>query len=406
MKTFFLFLSFLLLFLNACKNGDSDDDDMVNSSPDDDNDDDSPTADDDTEIPKADLSQLNLALFAEYSGSDDDSVMNEKNDNDHELSILHYNGISWSSIISADRIQISGFWGLSPDSIWAGGFSWGGENNEPLVIHNDHGNWEMEKISGYPDCEIRGIGGSGDDNIYLVGLNDNITYLILHYDGIEWSLERTGTFGSSFDAVWVSEAGEVFAVGTAGSYNDMNYQPLITHYDGRQWADTILPVPDMDCWLTDVWGTSADSVFAVGECYFGEFIHRMPLFIHYDGSTWTNIPTGIDPFAQMTFEQMDGYSDKEIYISGKTWNYTSRDKGILYLYDGNSLTDLKMPIYNNGGYPYIVGIWVADSGMVFVSGPTPYPGGHLRPRILLYENQQWSAISAFYNIYTIYGFLK
>ena len=83
---------------------------------------------------------------------------------------------------------------------------------------------------------------------------------------LAWQLNATYSDGYGVRSIWGDPSGEVFAL-SAG----------VLHYDGSTWSKTTLLSE-----LSDIWGNSADDVFAVGSS---------GSIFHYDGKVWTAMTT-------------------------------------------------------------------------------------------------------------------
>lgn len=410
----FPFILLLLFFFPSCS-GDNEgrEDPVADDNPGGDND--ASLNDDDAEIPMADIEDLGIQLFVNIVDDDDDNDTypdSAKKKEGEETPdpfqppqmLVHYNGISWQNVNEYQFTRFNGFWGLSPDNFWASAVDYM-DWDLPEVIHYNHGKWGRERLTSYPNVEIRGISGSSDEDIYLAGFNEDNNYVILHYDGQFWDLERQSDIGATLEAIWVSEEGEVFAVGIGRGLFYPKYGPLIVHFDGQEWTETILPVSGVACYPNDVWGSSADSVYLVGYCHWGEDNISMPLFLHYDGLKWSIIPTDIDPTSNIEFEHIRGLSDDKIYITDWMYKPVGMISSRIYRYNGKFLEDLEMPRFVDG-YNVIHDLWVSPKNQVFIAGP--FPGGFWPPEtgILMYDQGKWFRISGPERIYEIIGFVN
>ncbi|MDY7018536.1 MAG: hypothetical protein SU899_00440, partial [Chloroflexota bacterium] len=69
---------------------------------------------------------------------------------------------------------------------------------------------------------LRDIWGTSSTDVFAVGGGG----VILHYDGISWTLMNSGTTYDLY-GVWGNSSNDVFAVGDTGT---------ILHYDGTSWT--------------------------------------------------------------------------------------------------------------------------------------------------------------------------
>jgi hypothetical protein len=106
---------------------------------------------------------------------------------------------------------------------------------------------------------------------------------------------------------------------------------------------------DMPAALLSVWGTSASDVYAVG----GDVNDgRGPMVVHWDGTSWTRLPTGQSGNLWWVF----GTGSGPLYMGG--------DGGMILRFDGTDFTRMTTP-----GTETVFGIWGAsDSDLWAVGG--------------------------------------
>ncbi len=121
--------------------------------------------------------------------------------------------------------------------------------------------------------DLRGVWGSGPDDVFAVGYAVNAPF-ILHSgdDGASWQAQNPGTT-QEFQSVWGSGPDDVFAVGST---------ILHSSNDGASWAAQTSGTQES---LTAVWGNGPDDVFAVGPS--GVILHSTN-----DGASWQTETSG------------------------------------------------------------------------------------------------------------------
>jgi hypothetical protein len=120
-----------------------------------------------------------------------------------------------------------------------------------------------------------------------------IQTLILHWDGVSWSVVPSpspGTGNNILAGVTAVGPDDVWAVGRVQS--DGPFKTLILHWDGEAWAQ--VPSPNVGTkanLLRDVDAVSGDDIWAVGD-YFDRVTGRdRTLTMHWDGVSWTAVPS-------------------------------------------------------------------------------------------------------------------
>ncbi len=123
--------------------------------------------------------------------------------------ILHHDGITWSSINSGIINNLKDVWGNTGKDVFVVG-------DDSTILHYNGTDWSHMN-SGTKDWLV-GVWGSKGNDVFAVGTVGSI----LHYDGSTWSSMNSGTTRILWD-IWGSLATDVFAVGDNG---------VILHYDG------------------------------------------------------------------------------------------------------------------------------------------------------------------------------
>ena len=128
-----------------------------------------------------------------------------------QVTMLHYDGTTFTSRPLAVGVKINDMWGSGPDNVLAVG-------DGGVVYRFDGKQWKAVKFLGTND--LRAIWGSGPDNIWAVGDG------IFHFNGKSW----TTSLASStypFADVWGLDRQTVFTVGGRGA---------IQRFDGKMWG--------------------------------------------------------------------------------------------------------------------------------------------------------------------------
>jgi hypothetical protein len=133
---------------------------------------------------------------------------------------------------------------------------------------------------------------------------------VMVWDGATWAgLDQqppyplrlvSGIGGSSPRDVWV-------AARDMSKYYVKVGSPVVAHYDGARWTDTVLPPIDNLWYLNDIASTGPDDAWAIGQRSQQEYAH--PLVLHYDGHQWSEQEL---PFTR-------GYLTKIALIGGRPW---------------------------------------------------------------------------------------
>jgi hypothetical protein len=177
-------------------------------------------------------------------GSADDDIWGIGNS-----SICHYDGQSWSLVVSNYDVEFAS-WGSAANDIWAVGTS---------RMHFDGTSWTN---LGELSPERTSIWGSAANDVWAAGLQGALE----HFDGNSWTTISSGTTQDL--TVAGSSSTDVWAVGGGG---------VILHWDGASWSS----VPTgITAYLSKLWVNASNDVWAIGD--------EKTLF-HFDGTSWSQV---------------------------------------------------------------------------------------------------------------------
>lgn len=185
------------------------------------------------------------------------------------LGVLHYDGTSWTRLTlplddPASESRLTHVWAATPDSVFIVG-------DKRAFRTGDGGATWTNEWNG-TSKRLWAVHGNSPSHVYAVGDFGVVT----RFDGQGWSKVIELDARVLVD-VWVSPEGEVFAVGYNTVDGSNRREPLIFHFDGRDWRRMSLPVQTGR--LQGVWGTSRSNVFAVGTAG----------ILHWDGFGWGDV---------------------------------------------------------------------------------------------------------------------
>lgn len=172
--------------------------------------------------------------------------------------LRHWDGASWTTIPAPAGVALRGLWAVSATEVWTG------STNGQLYRYDGT---TLSQVASPTAEAIWGFIGFAPNDIYAATGGSTI----LHYDGATWSLV------GSLPTMQVS-----MLAGTSptnlflAGYNGVDQ---VYHFDGTAWRGYGAPMAH----LTDIWGNSANNVYAVGSA---------GTILHYDGATWRPEPSG------------------------------------------------------------------------------------------------------------------
>ena len=224
-------------------------------------------------------------------------------------SVQHWDGSAWHHVDFPSDVQVgpsivagssaSDVWLLSPDwncASWDGtswtrrtqleGEAFGGAWLDPAsgrgfavgaggrIVERDAGggaSWsDVSGVKGGGYDDLGGVFARADDDVWAVG-----TQSLLRYDGQTWQpvAPAQTTYAQELTAVWASASGDAWITGWGDFPNSLQ------RWNGS--AFSVVPGrPDLEGYLDDVWGSSANDVWIVAEDGTVD---------HWDGSALTEV---------------------------------------------------------------------------------------------------------------------
>ena len=188
---------------------------------------------------------------------------------------------------------------------------------------------------------LQAIAGAGRTDLWIGGETfiSGPSSNALHFDGGRWNLEPSPL--GIIDGIWAASEDDVWFVGDDTAFTGMG---AIAHWDGA--AITLATSVGAEV-VTDVWGSGASDVYAVG----GDYGRRNEIAVHWDGAAWTPIPGGVGG------RLVDGSGPSDVWIGGPD--------GLMH-FDGASWS----PVVGLEGQ-WVTALAVAGPGDVFAGTTAP-----------------------------------
>jgi cysteine-rich repeat protein len=170
--------------------------------------------------------------------------------------VHHYDGLAWSNVDlnfpgASDIAALYDVWGTGADSVHAVG------DYGMVIRYQASSGWTRIDIG--TAATLRGVWGSADNDIYVVGFVGAGGSTLMHYDGVEWK-SRGAEISEpiDFEGIWGIGPADVYAVGVAV---DDEHPGRVLHFDGSAWEVVVRNQP----YLADIHGTADGRLVAVGE---------------------------------------------------------------------------------------------------------------------------------------------
>jgi hypothetical protein len=301
----------------------------------------------------------------------------------------------------------------------------------PFAEHFDGTTWSVVSTAAVTNANLRGVAGVASNDVWAVGSVNTVVQahkhtttitsaLIEHWDGTTWSAvpSPTPTNGGTLGAVKAIASNDVWAAGTVLDSTGAAVAALVEHWDGANWmivsspaftgvstVGTISADASNDVWIaaganllhfdgaswslvnpnTGVIAGGVDSlsptnVWAVGEGRDSDFDSNFARIEHWDGTSWTIVPSPRVNPAEPLDTQSDlagiaAISANDIWAVGEALNQTITEH-----WDGKSWSVIASP--DPGKFNVLLAVTALSDGTVAAVGYQTDFAGHLSGIIL------------------------
>ena len=186
------------------------------------------------------------------------------------------------------------------------GDSFSGGVEQPLIEHWNGRQWSIvpapDPNPGASTDQLSGVTEVSARDVWAVGIfvdsKGNEQPLIEHWNGRQWSIVASaqppvGFPGGSLLGIEEVSARNIWAVGTSFNIALGTSQTLIEHWNGKHWR--IVPSPNpVGATLSGLNGVaevSAHNIWAVGNSFSRATGIEQPLIEHWNGKHWSIVPS-------------------------------------------------------------------------------------------------------------------
>jgi len=232
--------------------------------------------------------------------------------------------------------------GVSPGSAWAAGLAADRHGLYGVVEHWDGTAWTqvLRSDAHQRGAEFYGASAAGVDDVWAVGDAGTGSSYAMHWNGTRWSDTHVPKFGypySSLDAAMAIAPDDVWAVGEFMSKEKLNFSAAALHWDGTTWTNVPVTVGGATgSQLLAVDAKSSDDVWAAGVYWNGGGAKTYPLVMHWDGTTWVQVKSPKIRYAW--FGDLVEMSSDDVYAL-----YPGAPYPRLERYDGSAWHSVPLP---------------------------------------------------------------
>lgn len=210
----------------------------------------------------------------------------------------HWDGRAWKDTESPKPElpdgQVPGLYTvdmIASGEAWAGGCGDGDSGSTAFTQQWDGDNWtamELPVPDGADNSCVFSIDFVAEDNVRVYGTTWDKKAWILHWNGHEWTTEKTpdDTESVTITDSYLNRTGELCASGYTLNEN-LKPSPYLLCRDGETWTE--VKTPDMDAFIGAIGSDGDGGVYLAGRSF-----DDKPVLLHYDGDAVTEetAPTG------------------------------------------------------------------------------------------------------------------
>jgi hypothetical protein len=288
---------------------------------------------------------------------------------------------------------------ISASEAWAVGdvYNQAVGDQQTLTQHWDGVRWRTVPSPSVRSAynHLTGVSGSSSDDVWAVGYTiDDRTYawqaLILHWDGLRWSIVPNAALGTSFNAltrVVAIASNDVWAVGYSGT--DFIFHTLAEHWDGQSWTAVPTPGPGTYDALYGISARSSNDIWATGYYKEGDFTYES-LTLHWNGTAWTEIESP-NTSEYNWFNGVTAVAAKDVWAIG--FQYEDGGNAIAHPliqhWDGTNWSVIDNPQLPDGHYTNLAdAAWISQSDVVAVGTATDITENY-DPLIEQWDGRAW-----------------
>ncbi|HKP53287.1 MAG TPA: S-layer homology domain-containing protein [Chloroflexia bacterium] len=310
---------------------------------------------------------------------------------------LHWDGSNWISVPLPSQVgSIYDVQMITTSSVYAIGIA----NGQRCILHWDGTGWSVVST---PDTNIATIMGLSESTLWAVVSMTDTTYT-LKWNGTGWDRVESPNWMSGYNTLRTIEVfspTDIWAVGYYAPYtNDYSAyraRTLIQHWDGTQWS--IVPSPNGPGdtgYLYDISGSSPDDIWAVGDYVANiSMSYKQPLTLHWNGNTWSVVPTVDHPYS-MSLSAVEALSSDNVWAvgSGNTGDPQNRLAHIIH-WDGAQWVRDTSITGNPNESSHLAGIAVVSNNDMWAVGEyRSTPSSPFQTYIVRWNGTKWSWVTS------------
>lgn len=319
---------------------------------------------------------------------------------------------SWTLVNSpnpgSSASRLSGVAAIAANNVWAVGHYLpnGGSDFENLAMRWDGSQWMViptPHANVSPTNILKKVIALSPNDVWAVG-GHQYAYT-MHWNGTAWSVVDIGPVPGGntpmLNDISAVSPNDIWAVGQYAS-NFGRVSTVIMHWNGSTW--TRVPSPDAEVvpgsprssFLWSVKAISANNVWAVGEYLVGD--NSFTLIEHWNGTQWSIIPSPNDPVTNDgRLYGISVISANDIWAVGERdiTNFNGFGKSLAMHWNGSqwSVVPTPHPAAQNGT-SRLSAVTALSANDVWAVGTASNPAQGLETFIIHWNGTQWSRVTS------------
>jgi hypothetical protein len=252
---------------------------------------------------------------------------------------VHWNGSTWSIVPSPGNPTpghsdvLRGVSAVAPNDVWAvGNYDPASGGRQTLILHWNGVQWSVVPSPNFgSNNQLYSVAAISANDVWAVGyvISGDTSALILHWDGTSWTRFANPNVRGLLAGVEAVSANDVWAVGTE-YIGTSDSETLTMHWNGSQWS--VVPSPNVagGTYLSSISAIAPNDIWAVG---------TTNLILHWDGSQWSLVP-GLGGTSQPLFG-VSAVSANDVWAVGT--RFMNGESTLIVHWDGTGWTQVSSP---------------------------------------------------------------
>jgi superoxide dismutase len=283
---------------------------------------------------------------------------------------------------------------VSANDVWAVGsfYETATNHNQALIEHWNGTQWSVVPSPSFGSAHnfLYATSAVSANDVWAIGYRygaSGTLTLIEHWNGTQWSVVPSPSPGSNENyllGLAAVSANDVWAVGYHRS--GPPFVALVMHWDGKQWSVLPDPNPSVNSnVLTALTAISANDVWAVGYYLAPNTSRNQTLTNHWNGSNWSVVPS--PDFNQLY--AVSAISSNDVWAVGANGLYDIR-----LHWNGSNWSEFPGPEPNNDAI-YLNGVTAVSANDVWAVGYYfSNLEGQYKALIEHWDGSQWSEVES------------